>query len=789
MLRFISLAAITLLVSGIMSFGVRASGAPAPGVLGTVAGGGTGGQLSDDIEAFDLNDASEQFVLTTSCDINKVTSGLPTRLAGTSFCDDSIEGSTAAETPIFPSDIAVGPSGHIFFVERGWNSTSCFVRKIDNGIVVNVAGNGSCVAPTDGGDVMAGGLDIPDSIAIDGAGQIFLSSYTSCRVWKISGGVITHLGGTGACGYTLGPDATTTYMSPQEIAVDASGSNVYIAENGFNRCRVRKISAGVISLVAGTGTCTSTGDGGAAVDASVFPLDVDVAANGDVFFGGSCAVRKVSAGVISTVAACNSSWGVTYLDGLRPRHIGVHGTSEVWMGEDSGCRITRLSGGSIHIMAGGTCATFAGDGGDAADAKLYEPYAVAVDQAGFLYITDRGNCRVRKVDLAGIITTIAGGGNCGAFVEPPPPGVAVPALGTPVLAHNITIDGDGNPVVLESPCRARRIEGGMITTIIGNNECGTTMTDGAPATSASIQIRQIAARGIDLYVTDYCKVWRITAGIAYHIAGTANCSGDLLDGVPATSSSLNDPQAIAVDGAGTVYVSVNSVVSECRVRKISQGVITTVAGGSVCAHGGDGGPATAATLGRVISLAVDSAGSLYIVDGDNCRVRKVMDGVINTIAGTGTCGFSPDGTAAALAQIDAAVYGPAGISIDAAHNVYLANQYGRVRVIGGTLDTDGDGCTDRHEMGSNKLLGGQRDPWNAWDFYDVNGTKKIDAADIGLVRLNFNGAGPTPPEDTAYDRSSGVAPWAPGPPDNKINAVDIARVRAAFNHNCQGPPT
>jgi thrombospondin type 3 repeat protein len=104
------------------------------------------------------------------------------------------------------------------------------------------------------------------------------------------------------------------------------------------------------------------------------------------------------------------------------------------------------------------------------------------------------------------------------------------------------------------------------------------------------------------------------------------------------------------------------------------------------------------------------------------------------------------------------------------------------------VDTDSDGCADGEELGADKLFGGQRDPTSPWDFYDVNGTQKVDAVDIGLVRQNFNGTGPTPPEDMIYDRRTGANLWAPGPPDNVINAVDIGLVRASYNHNCQAAP-
>ncbi len=103
-------------------------------------------------------------------------------------------------------------------------------------------------------------------------------------------------------------------------------------------------------------------------------------------------------------------------------------------------------------------------------------------------------------------------------------------------------------------------------------------------------------------------------------------------------------------------------------------------------------------------------------------------------------------------------------------------------------DSDGDRCSDAEELGPDPALGGLRDRFNQWDFYDVDASRKVDAADIGLVRAHFNPIVPTPPEDLTFDRRSGVQPWAPGAPDNKINAIDIALVRASFSHSCLGFP-
>jgi hypothetical protein len=115
---------------------------------------------------------------------------------------------------------------------------------------------------------------------------------------------------------------------------------------------------------------------------------------------------------------------------------------------------------------------------------------------------------------------------------------------------------------------------------------------------------------------------------------------------------------------------------------------------------------------------------------------------------------------------------------------------GRVYVLSGpnTDDLDGDGCSASEEGGMNPLLGGGRNPANEWDFYDVNGSRKIDAVDVGLVRSRFTGGAEAPPESKIYNRSSGPPPYAPGPPDLTINAADIGLVRSAFNHSCIAPP-
>src|ERR1035438_3423722 len=143
--------------------------------------------------------------------------------------------------------------------------------------------------------------------------------------------------------------------------------------------------------------------------------------------------------------------------------------------------------------------------------------------------------------------------------------------------------------------------------------------------------------------------------------GTSGFSGD---GGPATSAQLSGPGGLALDSAGNLYTA-----EYARIRKISNGVIATVAGNGIWGFSGDGGPATSA---QIIDggIALDSAGNLYIADVSNYRVRKVSNGVITTIAGDGIPGFSGDNGPATSAQLA----DPGGVAVDSAGNLYIADE-------------------------------------------------------------------------------------------------------------------
>ena len=149
--------------------------------------------------------------------------------------------------------------------------------------------------------------------------------------------------------------------------------------------------------------------------------------------------------------------------------------------------------------------------------------------------------------------------------------------------------------------------------------------------------------------------------------GTAGYSGD---SGPATAAELSSPYGIAIDNAGNLYFA---DTANNRVRKVASGtgIISTIAGNGTAGYAGDGGPATNAELQSPAGVVLDSAGDLYIADQGNNVVRKVSaSGTITTVAGNNEIGYSGDGGSA----INATLHAPAGVAIDSAGNLYIADE-------------------------------------------------------------------------------------------------------------------
>jgi sugar lactone lactonase YvrE len=334
--------------------------------------------------------------------------------------------------------------------------------------------------------------------------------------------------------------------------------------------------------------------------------------------------------------------------------------------------------GIIDTVAGG-----GPDGMPAIAANVGTPFGIATDSGFNSYIVSRNNPRVFQVNSTGVLSVVAGNGTSGFSGDGGPATSA--SLNHP---YGVAVDAAGNLLIADTfNNRIRRVDGttGIITTVAGNGTYGFS-GDGGAATSASLSSPvgvAVDAAG-NLLVADIGnnRIRRVdgTTGIITTVAGNGT-SGFSGDGGPATSASLRAPDGVAVDAAGNLLIA---DTSNQRIRRVdgTTGIITTVAGNGTYGFSGDGGAATSASLNSPVGVAVDAAGSLLIVDTGNQRIRRVdgTTGIITTVAGNGNQGFSGDGGPATSASLNS----PVGVAVDAAGNLLVADTFNdRIRQVSG----------------------------------------------------------------------------------------------------------
>ncbi len=570
-----------------------------------------------------------------------------------------------------PSSAAKDAVGNIYIADSSGNR----IRKIDaaTGVISTIAGNGSAGYSGDNGAASSAALSYPVGVALDSAGNIYFSDGNNERVRKISAetGVITTVAGNGTAGFSgdNGP-ATSAQINPGGIAVD-SFNNMYIADT--SNYRIRKVNAqtGIITTIAGDGTYGFSGDTGPATTARLsYTESVAVDGSGNVYIADSSnsRIRKVNAttGVITTVAG-NGTFGYSGDNGAAvsaalyyPSGISADSGGNVYIADTTNHRVRKVDAvsGVITTIAGTGTSGFAGDKGTAVSASLASPRGVVAEATGIL-IVDTNNSRIRRVDVAtGVISTVAGvsvSAYGGAYTGDGGP--AVFALFSE--PGNIAVDREGNIFIADTDNnRIRRVDAlsGVIATVAGSGTSGLCGDNGPAAAACLFTPRGIAVDGPgNIYIADTNnnRIRRVdaTTGVITTVAGSGS-GGYSGDNRPATSAWISVPFGVALDSYGNIYIA---DTYNSRIRRVDAitGVITTVAGSYGYGYAGDNGPATAASLAMPQAVAVDGSGNIYISDTNNSSIRKVdaTTGLITTVAGNGTSGYSGDNGAATLAHI------------------------------------------------------------------------------------------------------------------------------------------
>jgi len=617
------------------------------------------------------------------CAVGKITIATGNILvyAGNGSCSYGGDGGSATSAAMAnPTGIAIDSAGNVYIAD----TNNARIRKVtaSSGNISTVAGNGTTGSTGDGGAATSAELYSPTGVAVDSAGNIYIADSANNKIRKVtvSTGKISTVAGTGTGGYSGdGAAATSAALSqPTGVALDSAG-NVYIADKNNSRIRKITIATGYISTVAGNGSSGFAGDGAAATSAEISnPNAVAVDPSGNIYIAdtGNNRIRKVNIGT-----------------------------------------------GYISTITGNGTAAYAGDNGAATSAEINQPKGIVTDSNGNVYLSDTNNNVVREIlQFNGLPTTAIGSSSAvrnlflqttaaetltsftasqsqnskqeftvgtitGCTVNgstsnpsgtictvpitfsPAYPGVRnVPltvVTGTGNIAFGLSGIGTG-PLVAMTP--------GVISTAAGNGTGGFS-GDGAAATSA--EVNNSAATLVDfagnLYIADRNNnvVRKVAAGTGNisTIAGTGT-AGYSGDGGAATSAKLNNPEGLAMDPAGNLYIADNG---NHRIRKltVATGIITTYAGNGTGGYSGDGGAATSAELNYPVGIALDSSNNLYIADSNNNRIREVnaSTGIITTFAGNGTNGSSGDGSAATSAELSS----PDGVFVEPSGDVYIGD--------------------------------------------------------------------------------------------------------------------
>ena len=615
-----------------------------------------------------------------------------------------------------PVSLQYDAAGNLYIADKSKGT----VRKVTaaTNIITTVAGNGTLGFSGDTGLATAAKLNSPNEIAVDTAGNIYIADTTNNRVREVyaATGIINTIAGDGSTAFAgdglpaNGSGGAVGISGPNGVAVDQQG-NIYIADSGHQRIRKVTVATGIINTIMGTGVSADTGDGGPALLASVS--------------GPRYMVIDNRGNVVLTDRTLNNVRMISAADGNA---YPIAGTQVLGYGGDGGAATAATLNvpngsvvdavGNVYIMDTGNNVVRVVDAqtgkistlqlqlsGNGSSTALSGPLAFAIGPQGQFALADSGNHVIRIGTLPNVFAATAVGSASAAstFTITTPVSFTLSSWG---LSHTAPADFTFGSL---SGCT-------LGATFAANTSCSglATFTPVAPGVRAS-QLVVADSVGDKAYLPltgiGNSAAVTLSPGTVANFAGTGT-AGTTGDGSTAGSATLTRPSAVALDSGNNVYIA--AADNTVRVVLASNGNIMRVAGTGVASHTGDGGAATSATLSNPSGVAVDAAQNIYIADTGNNVVRVVgaesgvilpmtppgflnapqglatdaqsnlyiadtgnnivrvisqKTGYINVVAGTGTSGYSGDTGQAAAAKLKA----PAGVTVDANGNVYIAD--------------------------------------------------------------------------------------------------------------------
>lgn len=659
--------------------------------------------------------------------------------------------------------LALLSSPHISDTDAAGNlyitdTTNSVVRRVDavTGIITTFAGTGTAGYSGDNGLATAAKLNQPKGLRVDAFGNVVIADLNNNRIRSVnpSTGIITTIVGSATQGTGITANGTLAnavkFDSPFDLAFDKNG-NLYVSDYYDNQIvLITAVNGAIVPTsskaycLAGNGTSGRIGDGGPAINAEVYnPRGITVDINGNIFladFSGNlvrritspfqAGVMNLSSAIISTYAG-NGVSGSTGDGGLAtnaavaaPQGVAVDAAGNLYIAQyGTGLdyiRVVNPASQIINTFAGIGTAGYSGDKGAAITAKLYSPAGLNFDPNGRVFIADSTNNRMRLIQSYPIFGATAVGSSsvasnvvarasqavtpaalsvtsnsydfslsamtgctlntaaaAGAFCTvpvtfaPTAPGIRSTAITLTDASANAYVTG----VIGVGTAPAIAYTPATISTLAGTGVAGNT-GNGGPASLAQISAPRgsvIDASGSIVFADSGSNAVRridhstgaisILAGV-----GTRGYSGD---GGAATAAKLNAPAGVALDPSGNLYIA--DTGNNCiRFVNAATGIISTIAGTTTAGYTGDLGLATVATLNAPTALALDFGGRLYVADTGNHVIRRFYPngGYIATIAGIGTAGYTGDGAQAALAALNT----PTAVALDSTGVLYIADQ-------------------------------------------------------------------------------------------------------------------